>query len=258
MRQSNFYIILFSALLTIVLGGLLSLAAVGLKPMQDLQVALDTQNKILNAVMDIGPGDDVPAIYDKRIRSEVVNMKGEVVEEVDGEPVVAEKVSIASQFDKDPEDRIYPVYKFVNENNPEQVDAYILPVYGTGLWDDIWGYVALQNDLETLKGVVFDHAGETPGLGARITSIDVQERFQEKKIYDQTGKLVAVRMVKGESGDPNMYGDNEVDGLSGATITAVGVNDMLYNYLTYYEAYLEKVAGKSLEKPDAEKQYTDV
>jgi len=241
-----------------VLGGLLSLAAVGLKPMQDLQVALDTQNKILNAVMDIGPGDDVPAIYDKRIRSEVVNMKGEVVEEVDGEPVVAEKVSIASQFDKDPEDRIYPVYKFVNENNPEQVDAYILPVYGTGLWDDIWGYVALQNDLETLKGVVFDHAGETPGLGARITSIDVQERFQEKKIYDQTGKLVAVRMVKGESGDPNMYGDNEVDGLSGATITAVGVNDMLYNYLTYYEAYLEKVAGKSLEKPDAEKQYTDV
>ena len=258
MRQSNFYIILFSALLTIVLGGLLSLAAVGLKPMQDLQVALDTQNKILNAVMDIGPDDDVPAIYDKRIRSEVVNMKGEVVEEVDGEPVVAEKVSIASQFDKDPEDRIYPVYKFVNENNPEQVDAYILPVYGTGLWDDIWGYVALQNDLETLKGVVFDHAGETPGLGARITSIDVQERFQEKKIYDQTGKLVAVRMVKGESGDPNMYGDNEVDGLSGATITAVGVNDMLYNYLTYYEAYLEKVAGKSLEKPDAEKQYTDV
>ena len=258
MRQSNFYIILFSALLTVVLGGLLSLAAVGLKPMQDLQVALDTQNKILSAVMDVGPDDDVPTIYDKRIRAEVVNIKGEVVEEVDGEPVVAEKVSIASQFDKDPEDRIYPIYKFVNENNPEQVDAYILPVYGTGLWDDIWGYVALQNDLKTLKGVVFDHAGETPGLGARITSIDVQERFQEKKIYDQTGKLVAVRMVKGESGDPSMYGDNEVDGLSGATITAVGVNDMLYNYLTYYEAYLEKVAGKSLEKPDAEKQYTDV
>jgi len=257
-RQSNFYIILFSALLTVVLGGLLSLAAVGLKPMQDLQVALDTQNKILSAVMDVGPDDDVPTIYDKRIRAEVVNIKGEVVEEVDGEPVVAEKVSIASQFDKDPEDRIYPIYKFVNENNPEQVDAYILPVYGTGLWDDIWGYVALQNDLKTLKGVVFDHAGETPGLGARITSIDVQERFQEKKIYDQTGKLVAVRMVKGESGDPSMYGDNEVDGLSGATITAVGVNDMLYNYLTYYEAYLEKVAGKSLEKPDAEKQYTDV
>lgn len=258
MRQSNVYIIIFSALLTVVLGGLLSLAAVGLKPMQDLQVALDTQKKILGAVMQLSPEDDVPTIYANRIQSEVVNIKGEVVEEVDGEPVVAEKISIASQFDKAPEERVYPVYKFMNEDNPEQIDAFIFPVYGTGLWDDIWGYVALGNDLETIAGVVFDHAGETPGLGARITSVEVQERFQNKKIYDEMGKLVAVRMVKGETGEPSMYGDNEVDGLSGATITAVGVNEMLYNYLTYYQAYLEKVANESLEKPDAEKQYTDV
>ena len=258
MRQSNAYIILFSAILTVVLGGLLSLASVGLKPMQDMQVALDTQKKILGAVMQLNPEDDVPSIYESRIRSEVVNIKGEIVEEVDGEPVIAEEVSIESQFDKAPEERIYPVYKFVSEGNPDQVDAYILPVYGTGLWDDIWGYIALEDDLQTLKGVVFDHAGETPGLGARITSIDVQERFRNKKIYDELGKLVAVRMVKGETGEPSAYGDNEVDGLSGATITAVGVNEMLYNYLTYYESYLERVEGTDLEKPDAEKQYTDV
>ncbi len=259
MRQSNTYIIIFSAVLTVVLGGLLSLTSVGLKPKQDLQVALDTQKKILGAVMQLSPEDDVPTIYNNRIRSEVVNISGETVEEVDGAPVVAEKVSVASQFDKDPEDRLYPIYMFVNESDPEQVEAYILPVYGSGLWDDIWGYLALENDLETLKGVVFDHAGETPGLGARITSIDVQERFQDKKIYDELGKLVAVRMVKGESGDPSIYGDNEVDGLSGATITAVGVNDMLYDYLTYYQAYLEKVAeGSDLERPDTGKQYTDV
>jgi len=257
-RQSNAYIILFSAILTVVLGGLLSLASVGLKPMQDMQVALDTQKKILGAVMQLNPEDDVPSIYESRIRSEVVNIKGEIVEEVDGEPVIAEEVSIESQFDKAPEERIYPVYKFVSEGNPDQVDAYILPVYGTGLWDDIWGYIALEDDLQTLKGVVFDHAGETPGLGARITSIDVQERFRNKKIYDELGKLVAVRMVKGETGEPSAYGDNEVDGLSGATITAVGVNEMLYNYLTYYESYLERVEGTDLEKPDAEKQYTDV
>jgi Na+-transporting NADH:ubiquinone oxidoreductase subunit C len=229
-----------------------------LKPLQDLQVALDTQKKILGAVMELNPEDDVPAIYTSRIQSEVVNLKGEVVDQVDGQPVVAEKVSIASQYDKAPEDRIYPVYKFMSENNPDQVEAYILPVYGTGLWDDIWGYVALENDLATLKGVVFDHAGETPGLGARITSLDVQERFQGKKIYDDLGKLVAVRMVKGETGEPSIYGNNEVDGLSGATITAVGVNEMLYNYLTYYQAYLERVTNSDMEKPDAEKQYTDV
>lgn len=258
MRQSNVYIIIFSALLTVVLGGLLSLAAVGLKPMQDLQVALDTQKKILGAVMQLQPEDDVPAIYESRIQSEVVNMQGEVVDQVDGQPVVAEKVSIASQYDKAPEDRVYPVYKYMSESNPDQIESFILPVYGTGLWDDIWGYVALENDLETLKGVVFDHAGETPGLGARITSVEVQERFQGKKIYDELGKLVAVRMVKGETGEPSMYDNNEVDGLSGATITAVGVNEMLYNYLTYYQAYLERVANETMEKPDAEEQYTDV
>ena len=258
MQQSNAYVILFSAILTVVLGGLLSLTSVGLKPMQDMQVALDTQKKILGAVMELNPEDDVPAIYNSRIRSEVVDINGNKVEQLEGAPIVAEKVSIASQYDVAPEDRIFPVYKYMNESNPDQVDAFILPVYGAGLWDDIWGYVALENDLATLKGVVFDHAGETPGLGARITSIDVQDRFQGKKIYDEVGKLVAVKMVKGESGDPSIYGDNEVDGLSGATITAVGVNEMLYNYLSYYEAYLEQATGTDMKKPDAERQYTDV
>ncbi|MFP4096106.1 MAG: NADH:ubiquinone reductase (Na(+)-transporting) subunit C [Cyclobacteriaceae bacterium] len=259
MRQSNLYIIGFSAVLTVLLGGLLSFAAIGLKPMQDIQVALDTQKKILGAVMQLGPEDDVPSIYSSRIQAEVVNIKGEVVDQVDGEPVIAEKISIASQFDKAPEDRIYPVYKFMSKSNPDQVEAYILPIYGVGLWDDIWGYLALENDLATIKGAVFDHAGETPGLGARITSVEVQERFRGKKIYDDLGKLVAVRMVKGETGEPSVYGDNEVDGLSGATITAVGVNEMIYNYLTYYQAYLERVTeGEDLEKPDPEKQYTDV
>jgi Na+-transporting NADH:ubiquinone oxidoreductase subunit C len=66
-------------------------------------------------------------------------------------------------------------------------------------------------------------------------------------------------MMKGETGDPSAYDANQVDGMSGATITAVGVNDMLYNYLTYYQPYLEKAAkANDLEKPDAEEQYTDV
>lgn len=257
MRQSNAYIIIFSAVLTIILGGLISLASVGLKPMQDMQVALDTQKKILGAVTDLGPEDDVPAIYSERVETLVVNAEGEEVTEVEGEPVIAEKVNVASQYDKAPEERLYPVYKFKGEKG--DVVSYVLPIYGAGLWDDIWGYIALESDLETIRGVVFDHAGETPGLGARITSIEVQERFKGKKIYDDLGELVAVKMVKGESGDPSIYNNNEVDGMSGATITAVGVNDMLRNYLSYYQPYLEKVGkGKNLEKPEAEEQYTDV
>ncbi len=258
MRQSNTYIIVFSAILTMILGGLLSLAAIGLRPMQDKQVALDTQKKILGAVMSLQPTDDVPAIYNERIKSLVVDINGEEIKEVEGKPVIAENVNIGQQFKLAPEQRLYPVYKFMSKENPDQVESYILPVYGNGLWDRIWGYVALKEDLETLQGAVFDHAAETPGLGARITDIEVQQRFQDKKIYDDVGELVGISMMKGETGDPSIYGDNEVDGLSGATMTAKGVNQMIYNYLTYYQAYLKKVSGgKEVEKPNLG-QNTDV
>ena len=258
MRQSNIYVIGFSAVLTIILGGLLSFAALGLRPIQQEQVALDTQKKILGAVMDLKPSDNVPEIYESRIRSLVVNAEGEEVTEVEGQPLVAEEVEIGKQFKLPPEDRLYPVFRLVSEGNPEQTESYILPVYGKGLWDDISGYIALEQDLATIRGAVFDHKGETPGLGARITSLEVQERFKGKKIYDDVGELVAVRMVKGETGEPSIYGDNEVDGLSGATITAVGVNNMLRNYLSYYEPYLEKATGENLEGPGTAKEYTDV
>ncbi len=258
MRQSNAYVIGFSAVLTIILGGLLSFAALGLRPIQQEQVALDTQKKILGAVMQLKPTDDVPGIYQARIQSLVVNAQGEEVKEIEGEPVIAEAVDVGSQFKLPPEERLYPIYKLMREGNQEQVDAYILPVYGNGLWNNIWGYVALEEDLSTIRGVVFDHAGETPGLGARITSIEVQERFRGKKIYDDVGTLVAVNMVKGETGEPSIYGDNEVDGLSGATITAVGVNNMLRNYLSYYEPYLEKATGNNMQRPNSRPANSDV
>lgn len=222
-----------------------------------MQVALDTQKKILGAVMDVQPTDDIPAIYQERIQSLVVDSQGEEITEVDGATVTAESIDVGKQFKLPAEDRLYPVYKFMGENSDE-VEAYILPVYGNGLWDNIWGYIALESDMETIRGVVFDHAGETPGLGARITTIEVQERFKGKKIYDDLGELVAVRMVKGEGGDPSIYNNNEVDGMSGATITATGVNNMLQKYLGYYEPYLEQASGKDVKKPESKSQYTDV
>ena len=243
MRQSNSYILIFSAILTVVLGGLLALAAVGLGPKQAEQVAIDTRKKILSAVMDISeiPPQDITALYEKKIESIVVNRSGEIVEtDAEGNKLIAENIDIAKQFKIDPDERLYPVFKFINEGSGE-TEAYILPIYGNGLWDNIWGFIALEKDLETIRGVVFDHAGETPGLGARITSLEVQQRFEGKKIVDEVGELVAVTMKKGETGDPSIFNDNEVDGISGATITANGVNAMLKNYLNYYQGYFQKV-----------------
>lgn len=246
MRQSNAYILFFSAILTIVCGGLLSLAAVGLKPAQTKQVELDTKKKILGAVMDISnlkTGEEVLALYEKRFTSVVVDINGEPVQkDAKGNPLVAEMIDIQKNHKTPRDKRFYPVFMFVSENDSTNVEAYVFPMFGAGLWDWISGYVAVEKDLNTIKGVAFDHKSETPGLGARIASPEIQSRYVGKEIYED-GKLVSVTMIKGEKGeqsDPHL-----VDGMSGATLTARGVNDMLKNYLSAYTEFINKQKGNS-------------
>jgi len=250
-RRSNGYIIFFTAIMTIVVGGLLSIASQVLGPAQKKSIELDTKSQILSAVMDLKKGDDILAIYSERIQSIVVDAKGELVTtDEKGKPIVAEKVDILKNFKKDPLKRIYPVFKFIDKENPGQVDAYILPMYGNGLWDKIWGFVAIDKDLETIAGASFDHKQETPGLGARIATAEFQQRFVGKKIYDEGGKLVSVIVQKGEKGGGQKSIDafadqpHKVDGMSGATLTARGVNNMLKNYLAAYIPYFEKIKNE--------------
>jgi Na+-transporting NADH:ubiquinone oxidoreductase subunit C len=244
-QESNGYIITFSIILTVVLGLLLSGTSQVLAPIQKKAVELDTKKQILGAVMDPAAlaefkPEEVLTYYNNRISSMVVDIEGNEVETgQDGNPIVAENVNVAKNYKLAPEDRLYPVFMYHEEGNPEAIESYILPVYGAGLWDEIWGFVALQTDVDTIEGVTFSHKGETPGLGARITSLDVQMRYQGKEIYDEEGNLQAVAMQKGEGKDYSGE-KHKVDGLSGATITAVGVNNMLRNYLNYYQAFLEK------------------
>ncbi len=242
MQQSNAYIIAFATGLTIVLGGLLSITAVSLKDRQQREVKLETRKQILSAVMNVEgkSKQELSEIYDKRIASITVNYDGEIIEDV-----VAEEVKVDKQYKLKPEDRNYPVFKFMSEADPNKLEAVIVPVYGFGLWDYIWGYVALEENLSTVKGVSFDHKAETPGLGARITDSEIQQRYQGKNIYDQSGELVAVKMLKGESNSEDKKDMNHIDGMSGATITGNGVNDMLKNYLTYYESYFKSLKGTS-------------
>ncbi|MEQ8473312.1 MAG: NADH:ubiquinone reductase (Na(+)-transporting) subunit C [Marinoscillum sp.] len=242
MQRSNTYIILFSVALTVVLGGLLSLASVGLKPAQQKQVELDTKKKILGAVMDISSITDpneLLTLYEQKVESVVVDINGNLVEtDKKGNPTVAEKVNIQKNYRFPKEERLYPVFKFKEDPNSDKVDAYIFPMFGAGLWDWISGYLALESDLNTVKGIAFDHKQETPGLGARITTPTVQGRFVGKKIYEGD-KLVSVSMVKGE-GNAGLT-EHQVDGMSGATLTGKGVNAMLATYLNCYQPYIKKV-----------------
>ena len=240
MQQSNTYVIVFSAVLTVILGFLLSGSAQFLAPWQQEAIALDKKKQILGAVIS---GEEIEAMtpeqvnefYNNNISSTVVDIKGQ---EVTAEGVTAEKVEIAKFYKKPAEERQYPVFMYHELGDRSKVKSYIFPLYGAGLWDAIWGYVALDTDMNTIGGITLAHAAETPGLGARITEPGVQARYVGKKIFDENGELVAVEMKKGEGKD---YSSNphEVDGLSGATITAVGVNNMLSSYLSYYSAYIE-------------------
>lgn len=250
MRQSNAYILIFTAALTIVVGGLLSLASQGLAPAQKKSVELDTKSQILASVMDreklsTMTREEVLSVYDKSITSLVVDINGDIVEkDAKGNPIVAEEVNILKNYKKDPENRMFPVFKYAKNAASGKIDAYILPLYGAGLWDKIWGFVALEGDLNTIAGASFDHKSETPGLGARIATSEVQNRFVGKKITDESGTLTSVNMVKGE-GNAGLT-EHQVDGMSGATITGRGLNDMLENYLSYYQAYFKKVNSTGL------------
>lgn len=236
MQRSNGYIIAFSIGLTIVLGGLLTWASLSLKETQQVAVKLDTRKQILAAVMNTSDVDkkDLSKLYDGRIKAIVVDFEGN---EVSG--IEAAKVDIRKEYKKAKEERVYPVYKYMDEKNPEKVASYVMPLYGNGLWDNIWGYLAVNPAYTEIVGISFDHKGETPGLGARITEKEVQERYKGKKILSEAGEIVPVKMVKGE-GNSNLT-DYQVDGMSGATITGEGVNAMLENYITYYKSYFDKV-----------------
>ncbi len=241
--QSNKYIIIFALVLTAVLGGLLSGVSQVLGPAQKKAQDLDTKKQILGAIPsekealgDMEP-EEILARYKEVINSVVTDFQGNLVETNDkGAPMVAEEVNIEKNYKKPVEDRMYPVFKYVGNNE----EAFILPVYGAGLWDAIWGFVALNPDLKSVKGISFDHKGETPGLGARITSDDIQERYRGKKLYNENDEFVAITMVKGENIPEDRLGPNKVDGLAGATLTANGVNDMLLNYIGYYQKYFDK------------------
>ncbi len=228
---------MYAGILTIVCGGILAVASQGLKEKQQFNIDMEQKKNILSTVVSVEEGVDINDLYSKKVKAFVVDFDGNVKEGMQ-----PKDVSLAVEYKKPTEQRLLPVYEFKKESDSTQTEYVVLPVYGYGLWNNIWGFVALKSDLNTIQGVKFQHAGETPGLGARIESDqDVQDRYKGKTIYDDE-KLVSVTMMKGEGND---YSDNphRVDGLSGATLTAKGVNNMLIDYFQAYENYLEKKKG---------------
>ncbi len=221
--------------MTLVFGSVLALVALALKPKQDAEVLLEKQNFILKAALGeetVSSMSDleITALYNETVKTVVVKSDGEKSE------ISEASVNVFKEYKKPKDIRELPVYQVYDINDANKIIAYVFPVYGKGLWDFIWGYVAVESDLATIGGLVLDHKGETPGLGARITEQGVQNRFIGKKIFNEAGELDPPHFQKGEG---NSYeGAHQVDGLSGATITAVGVNNMLDDYLAMYKSFI--------------------
>ena len=249
MRNSSNYILFFVGTLTAIVALVLSLMFTGLKEVHSLNEALFNKRAILSAVSNylekpVGEMTDkeVLDIFETQMEQTVVNYEGE---EVPAEEVAArgykggkaEDVDMAKEKKKPAEDRLYPVFTFKDESQ----NYYIVAVRGSGLWDEIWGNIAIKEDFNTIAGASFDHKGETPGLGAEIKdNPSFSKQFPGKELYNDQGEYVSITVRKGGAKDP----EHEVDAITGATITCDGVSDMLYQGIKNYENYFEKLKAQ--------------
>lgn len=221
--NSNSYTIIYAAIMVIIVAFMLAFVSSSLRDRQNKNVELDTKKQILSA-LNVRNVEDVESEYNKYVKQDMLMQSdGTLSENTDVFSTAYEKeVKENNRF-----------HVFVAEKDGDT--KYIFPVYGTGLWGAIWGYIALNSDKNTVYGVYFSHASETPGLGAEIATEDFQDLFAGKKTLDN-GKIALGVVKNGKVNNP----EYQVDGISGGTITSEGVNQMLKNCLNNYKNFLIK------------------
>ncbi len=228
--NSNKYTLFYVALMTIIVAVSLAFLATELKPRQKAEEALEKKKQILNSVSSIQDKSIVEGEYSKRIKELVVDAQGKPIEGVS-----AFDIEIKKEYRKPASERQMPVYIYTGDDNAKK---YIIPLYGNGLWDAIWGFVALKGDLNTIAGTSFDHTGETPGLGAEITKDWFKSQFIGKKIQENGAFALDILKGRGNAIEGKIH---LVDGMSGATITGDGVEDMIKKGYDSYQAYFKTV-----------------
>ncbi len=225
--NGNRYTFIYASAMVILVAAILSIAALKLKPFQQKNIDIEKKQNILSSVGIASEFKTAEAIYAERIvNSYIVNTLGEKVE---GN---AFDIDLKAERAKPEADRKLPVY----ECKTDEGLKYILPVYGTGLWGPIWGYVSINDDMNTLYGAVFSHQGETPGLGAEIATKAFQSQFKGKTIFDNDGNLVSITVAKSNETAP---AEHKVDAISGGTITSKGLQTMLKTDFTSYNAFFK-------------------
>lgn len=224
--NGNAYTIIYASVMVIIVAFLLAFVASALKPTQDANVEKDKKSQIL-AALNIRDIEDVEGKYAEVIKKDAIygaDITNGAKAETGGFAVENKNIT--------PDNR--PLY--IAEVDGET--KMVVPVKGAGLWGGLWGYIAVNADGETVYGTYFSHESETAGLGARIAEQWFQDSFKGKKIFAEGSEDIALSVVKkGKEG--TLSPDNYVDGVTGATLTSDGVNNMIKDCLGMYKDILK-------------------
>lgn len=256
--EKNSYTVIFAAIMVLVVGSLLAFTASSLKPNIEENRRIEKQQNILYALgvnENEGSGDiafistdKVAEVFSENVTEQLVleYKDGKIVRQMtrqefldspEGgkEPYLIDVKKQQARL-KNGESRFLPL--FVGKQDGKTV--YVAPIYGKGLWDAIWGFVTLDENM-VVRGAFFDHKGETPGLGANIKTRYFMDDFDGEKLLDKNGTFKGIKVAKGNN-DPlnNNKDDHEVDALAGATITGDGLSAMVKGDLKLYMPYFNK------------------
>ncbi|MBL87393.1 MAG: Na(+)-translocating NADH-quinone reductase subunit C [Winogradskyella sp.] len=258
--EKNSYTVIFAIGMVVIVGVILAGLFSWTKPMITQNEEIEKQQNILYA-MGINENDESSAVF---VSTEVAskefasNIKEQMVITVDADGKMLKSQTrdeyMAENNNKEPylidikkqksnaksgEPRQLPL--FIGEKDGKKI--YVAPIYGKGLWDAIWGYVAMDKDM-VVQGAYFDHKGETPGLGANIKQRFFMDDFYGEHLLSDAGVFKGITVAKGNADPKNENKtDNEVDAIAGATITGDGVTAMIKSDLKLYVPYF-----KSLKK----------
>ena len=248
---TNRYIFIYASVMVIVVAAILSSAASFLKPFQEQNVRTEKIMNILSSVSISTEKKDADDNYQKYIVEEyTLNREGEVMSifkngtleqgevrafDIDLKVELRKKADL--EAGKGTEEPLFPLYICEKDGKT----FYVIPLRGNGLWGPVWGNIALADDYRTVYGANFDHEGETPGLGAEISTPIFQDQFPGKAIFDDDYNFKSIMVVKGGAEVlPRDEQIHSVDAISGGTITSNGVNDMIRDCLGNYVPYIKK------------------
>lgn len=242
--NKNSYTIIFAIIMVVVVGVALAGVSNGLKPLIQANQRIETQQNILYTLgvnenqkesdVRMVAADKVEDTFKEMIKAQYYLQGGELVEDE-----TAYLISLKQESNKRKRDENYTPKLPLIVAEQDGKDVYVIPLLGNGLWDAIWGFIALDKEM-VVQGVYFGHDGETPGLGGEIGQRYFMDPFTGEHLLDENGNFKGV-IVDKASPDPKneIKTDHTVDAIAGSTITCDGVTDMIRNTLRPYVSYFK-------------------